>query len=257
MAIQAQRPQRGTSISPELKSKIDSAIRETGSMRRAAELLGLTYGGLRGMVHKDPELRARYTKPNKGKKGAAKEAARLDEPVSADLVELGREQDIKPVGGEVLITDKRVSEALAREDANLSEGLEAIGLSPSAVKSAQALQEFHGTHFTKAIEIIGGGMTKTFVEIMAEVNHLNARLEEGGLTLEEEQMLRQDRSRLLEIQGRTYDRAQKAAMTQAVIKHKLSETSEGGAKRGKPGFSPIVNAIKIEAENVKVTPDEG
>lgn len=234
------------------------AIREAGSLKNAAELLGMNYNTLRSHVAQDPELKSKHTKPRKGRKGAKEAAKRIDEPVSQDNPELGRKQDTGSITGEVLLSDKRVAEALTVEDKSLKDGLSSMGLSPSAVKSAEALQKFHNTHFTKAIEIVGGGMTKTFVEIMAEINHINARLEDGGLTLEEETMLRQDRSRLLEIQGRTYDRAQKAAMTQAIIQHKLSESDNSAAtKRGKPGFQPIVNAIKIEAEgNVKVSADE-
>ena len=99
-------------------------------------------------------------------------------------------------------------------------------------------------------------MTKTFVEIMACIDDINSRLEDGGLTLEEEQMLRQDRSRLLEIQGRTYDRSLKAAMTQAVIAQSYPREARGKKAGVKPGFRPIVNAIKIEADNVKVSSDD-
>lgn len=228
------------------------AIKEAGSMQGAAKLLGLSYGGLRGLVHKDPELRAKYTRPRKSK---AQEANELDDPVDQNMVELGRLQNVKSSKEEVLLQERQVAEALTKEDENLKTGLTSIGLSPLAIKSAEALQKFHNTHFTRAVEIIGGGMTKTFVEIMACIDDINARLEEGGMTLEEEQMLRQDRSRLLEIQGRTYDRSLKASMTQAVIQYKLSESSDNQASRGKPGFRPIINAIKIEAQNVKVLKD--
>ncbi len=204
------------------------------------------------MIHKDPELRAKYSR----KKGRVKEAKDIDKPQSQDMVELGREQQAKAKEGEVLLQDQQVAEALKKEDENLKDGLTSIGLSPLAVKSADALHKFHNTHFTKAVEIIGGGMTKTFVEIMASIQEITDRLDDGGLTLEEEQMLRQDRSRLLEIQGRTYDRALKASMTQAVIQHKLQENTGGEQSRGKPGFRPIVNAIKIEADNVSVSSDE-
>ena len=227
-------------------------------MSGAAKLLGITYGCLRSQVHSDPDLRSRHTRANKGKKGAAAEAKSIDAPsVPDDMSDLGRKQELDRVAGEALLTEKRVAEALIAEDSNLKEGLGAIGLSPQAMRSAEALQKFHNTHFTKSVEIIGGGMTKTFVEIMSEVEGINSRLEEGGLTLEEEQMLRQDRSRLLEIQGRTYDRSLKASMTQAVIQQKLADAGEGGAaKRGKPGFAPIVNAIKIESTGpVTISPD--
>lgn len=227
-------------------------------MAGAAKLLNITYGCLRSQVHADPELRARHTRANKGKKNAVVEAKNIDDPsVPDDMSGLGRKQELVRIKGEALLTDKRVAAALIVEDANLKDGLNAIGLSAQATKSAEALQKFHNTHFTKSVEIIGGGMTKTFVEIMSEVEHINERLEEGGLTLEEEQMLRQDRSRLLEIQGRTYDRSLKASMTQAIIQQKLADAGGGGAiKRGKPGFTPIVNAIKIESSGpVTISPD--
>ncbi len=226
-------------------------MKEAGSMKGAALLLDITYHSLRGMIHQDPDLRARYTH---AKKKAKRDARELDQPLPEDMVELGRKPG-SAAGTPVLASDALVARALEEEDQNLKDGLENLGLSPAAIQSAEALQQFHHSHFTKAVEIIGGGMTKTFLEIMAEVEAINSRLADGGLTLEEEQMLRQDRSRLLEIQGRTYDRAQKASMTQAVIQYKLSENAQDHKKsRGKPGFRPIVNAIKVESPGeVKVT----
>ncbi len=215
-------------------------------------LLGMGYSGLRSIIAKDPELRAKHTR----KKNRAQESKEIDQPANQSMVELGRQQAVKASEGEVLLQDRQVAEALKKEDENLKDGLTNIGLSPLAVKSANALHKFHNTHFTKAVEIIGGGMTKTFVEIMACIDDINDRLEGGGLTLEEEQMLRQDRSRLLEIQGRTYDRSLKAAMTQAVIQHKLQDNAESTAPRGKPGFRPIMNSINIKTDSVSVTADE-
>ena len=65
------------------------AIREAGSLKNAAELLGMNYNTLRSHVAQDPELKSKYTKPRKGRKGAKEAAKRIDEPVSQDNPELG------------------------------------------------------------------------------------------------------------------------------------------------------------------------
>ena len=72
------------------------------------------------------------------------------------------------------------------------------------------------------------------------------------MDIEEENMLRTDRSRLLDQIGKTYDRSLKAAMTQAVINHRLSEKTQQGPTT-KPGFKPITNLIAIKADgNISV-----
>tara|TARA_R100000808_G_scaffold1976_1_gene8385 strand:+ start:3288 stop:3983 length:696 start_codon:yes stop_codon:yes gene_type:complete len=225
-------------------------MKKGGTQKNAAALLGMNQRSLQSRIRKDPLLRSRWIK-ERSRYSKVREL-----PPHEESPDLGRTSPpINKIDGEVIAPDLGLAEAMAREDANLKYGLEAIGLSKDAQETAISLQKFHNKHFTKAIEIIGGGMTKTFVELMAEVEQINERLASGGLTLEEEQMLRQDRSRLLEAQGRTYDRAQKAAMTQAVIKHRLADAAgDKNAQRGKPGFQPIVNAIKIEADgDVKVS----
>jgi hypothetical protein len=74
------------------------------------------------------------------------------------------------------------------------------------------------------------------------------------LTPQRELLLREDRSRLLDLMNKFYDRANQAVLTQAkveVLKKQAKEGAGGGKKTGKPGFAPLV-AVKAEG-NVTIT----
>jgi len=214
---------------------VKDAIIRTGSICGAAELLGATPAALSKRVKKSKQL------------------SKLISPL--DESETLHREDKKEITK--YTSEEAITRAMDAEDAALKKGLKSIGLKGGALKEAVALQAFHNTQFQKSYEMIGGGITKLFFDLKAEVTRISERLSEGGIELEEENMLRNDRSKLIEALGKAYDRAQKAAMTQAVIKHRLSDDSNSAGPRGKPGFAPIQNVIAIKAENGKVIVDAG
>ena len=226
-------------MTDELRAKIDAAMNEGGTKANAAILLGMTSAHLCNIMRKDALLTERWTKTRSKYGGKVRS---MDDSADREAPDMGRSVAIPD-------SDMRDAEALAREDANLQRGVESMGLSAQAGERAVALQKFYKKHFTDSIGIVGAGSIKSYFELDADVEKIRDELEGGGLTIEREQMLRRDRVALLELQGRSGDRHVKAQMTQAMIKYRIADSSGEKAKsRGKPGFTPIVNAIKIEAD---------
>lgn len=205
-------------------AEVKAALTRGGSVSEAAELLGCTEVALRKRIKRSSAL-VKFTEPQQ----EADTLHRKDNPKT------------------ILTEETAIAKAMDAEDASLKKGLKSIGLSGAGLKEAVALQAFHNTQFQKSYEMIGGGITKMFFDLKAEVSLINERLCDGGMDIEEENMLRSDRSRLLEQLGKTYDRSLKAAMTQAVINHRLSDKAHSGPSV-KPGFSPITNNIAIKTD---------
>ena len=212
------------SVSKTSIADVKAALTRGGTIGGAAELIGCTEKSLAARIKKSKEL-TEFLKPQ----------------TEADVLHR-KDEKLTPY-----VEEQAISKAIEAEDASLKKGLKSIGLSGPALKEAVALQAFHNQQFQKSYEMIGGGITKMFFELKSEVSKINERLESGGIEIEEENMLRADRSRLLDQLGRTYDRSLKAAMTQAVINHRLSENKQQGPS-AKPGFAPIQNNIAIKAE---------
>ena len=228
-----------TKMTDKLREKIDAAMNEAGTKADAAILLGMTSSRLSNIMRKDAYLTEKWTKTRNRYGGKTKT---MDDSADREAPDIGRSVTVPEA-------DMRDAEALAREDANLKRGVEAMGLSAQAGERAVALQDFYKKHFTNSIGIVGAGSIKSYFELDADVEKIRDELEGGGLTVEREQMLRRDRVALLELQGRSGDRHIKAQMTQAMIKYRITDSSgEKGQARGKPGFAPIVNAIKIETD---------
>lgn len=206
-------------------AEVKAALTRAGNVSEAAELLGCTEVALRKRIKRSSAL------------------VKFTEPQQAEADTLHRKDNPKTL----LTEETAIAEAMNAEDAALKKGLKSIGLSGAALKEAVALQAFHNTQFQKSYEMIGGGITKMFFDLKSEVTIINERLYEGGMDIEEENMLRSDRSRLLEQLGKTYDRSLKAAMTQAVINHRLSERAHQGPTT-KPGFAPITQLVAIKTD---------
>ena len=206
-------------------AEVKAALTRTGNVGEAAELLGCTEKALQSRIKRSKEL-TKFMQPQKEEADTLHRKDNLQTP----------------------LTEKQaIAEAMDAEDAALKKGLKSIGLGGPGLKEAMALQAFHNTQFQKSYEMIGGGITKMFFDLKAEVSAINERLSDGGMDIEEENMLRSDRSRLLEQLGKTYDRSLKAAMTQAVINHRLSDKGRSGPS-SKPGFQPITNNIAIKTD---------
>ena len=232
-------------MTDKLREKIDAAMNEAGTKADAAILLGITSSHLSNIMRKDAHLTEKWTKTRNKYGGKTKT---MDDSADREAPDIGRSVTVPKA-------DMRDAEALAREDANLQRGVESMGLSVQAGERAVALQNFYKKHFTSSIGIVGAGSIKSYFEMDADVEKIRDEIEGGGLTIEREQMLRRDRVALLELQGRSGDRHIKAQMTQAMIKYRIADSNgEKGQVRGKPGFTPIINAIKIETDgNVKLS----
>ncbi len=207
-------------ITDQLRADIHAAMEKTGGNgQEAAALLGMTKTQLWNHIHRDPTLKANWTK--KGMVATETESELIHRPALP--------LNVTP---EEWITAQEVSDALAKEDLAFRTGLDAIGVTGERLKLVVALQQFHGRHYTRALDLIGGGITKLFTDLMVEVDKINKALESGALEPEREMLLRKDRADLIEAMGKTYDRASKAVFTQAVIKHKLQNKKESRKPKG-------------------------
>jgi hypothetical protein len=230
-------------ITDELKNAINAAMQRTnGNVGQAALLLELRPKQVSNYINNNKDLRALWRKDKSPPPSS--EAVVIHRPtVTSELIQ--KESETL----QVTPTEAEIAEAIRKEDAALARGLDALGLSASSRDAAMALQKFHNRHFTKAIDMIGGGITKLFLDLMVEIDKINRELETGGLGLgvEREEVLRKDRQGLLEAIGRSFDRVNKATLTQAIVKSKM-ESGKGKAGPNKPGFSPLT----VKAENVQV-----
>jgi transposase-like protein len=229
-------------ITPDEKARIHAALEKTGGdYGAAAEIIGIERGQLSAIIHNNKDLKLRWTTPRE-----------FTTPPS-DAVTISRPVIPTAAPAPALPSDEEIARAIEREDALVRKGMEAIGVTGPKLDTALALQKFHQKHFQRAIELLGGGITKQFIDLMSEVESINKELA-GVLTPQRELLLREDRSRLLDLMNKFYDRANQAVLTQAkveVLKKQAKEGAGGGKKTGKPGFAPLV-AVKAEG-NVTIT----
>lgn len=218
----------------ELEAKIHEAMEAAhGNSTVAAAMLGVDKEDLWNAIKNFPSLRERWF--TNEKRGGL--------PGSPEIIH-------RP-----LESDKALARAIAKEDRMVAAGLKDMGLSDEASKLAMALQKFQGQHYKRALEMLGGGITKQFLDVMVEIQAITHRLSnEIGLSPQQEAMLREDRSRLLAVMNAFYDRANKAALTQAVIKNKLG-AGKGGSK-AKPGFTPLVMKVEGDVHVTEPKPTE-
>jgi hypothetical protein len=217
----------------ELDAAIDVAMTESGGdTEQAAKLIGIERSALQNRLKASRILRERWVDKltEMPKTSVAIHRPPLDPPAS----------------------EEELDAAMSKQDALVRRGIERMGFSGPTLDLAISLQSFQRRHFMSSLDLMGGGLVKQYLDIMVEIDRLNklinqdipdispdkdpSELEEvlNGLT-DLERIRREDRSRLLAIQVQMYDRVNKAALTQALIKAKQ------GAKNGsKPrGFLAI------------------
>ena len=145
------------------------------------------------------------------------------------------------------MSDEAIASAVKREDELVRQGLEAMGLTNAESAMALSLSAFQRGHFRSSAQMIGGGITKTFIGVMVEVEAINARLNMGDkLELPVEMMLREDRRGLLDVLAKFADRSNKSVLVQAqvmeIAARARKDAQSGGGSGGKPGFSPLKSA---------------
>lgn len=220
-------------MTPERKAEIHNAMEAAGgSATKAAVLLGIPTTRLYWMIHKNAELKARWAKPRDHQTKPPTEAVTVYRPLPA----------VAPSA------EMEVADALSKADARLRKGLENIGLKDSRLDIALAAQELTRMQFNSCMELINGCIVMEFLNVQHDVSVIRSELKDATLHPAREAILRQDRAQLLEIMGRYFDRTNKGALTQAIIK---SKQAEGKGRAGKPGFSPMVIA-----ENVQINTDQ-
>lgn len=198
-------------MTPELETQINAAMQAAGgSITAAATLLGLPMPKVRNFIHNNAGLKAKWAKSNEEVQ-APSEAITLSRPMLPDQAEV---TDV------IMAGDEEVARAVDKEDALVRKGLDAMGVKGSTLDMAMALQSFQRAHFTKAMDILGGGVTKQALDLMVEIEAISNTLNDPTTTLEpaRELMLREDRAKLLDLLGKFYDRASNAVLVQAKVR---------------------------------------
>ena len=210
------------------KKRLHEALDKVdGNQSKAAKIMGVSQATLRQVMTRDAGLSNKWL---------------TERPVSQTM-----HRAVQPVSD---------AEAIVRENKLLAEGLEKMGINGSSKAEAMAFLEFGQQSLGHVRQLIGGGVVKLFSDLMGDITEIRHQLD-AGVDEEREKLLREDKSNLITHALETYDRANKAALTDAIVKQKMEER-KGGGSRGKPGFTPVA-AIQInEPKEVKVsTPQQG
>lgn len=139
--------------------------------------------------------------------------------------------------------------AVARQmDEDIEDGFSSLGLGPAAVKEAMAFKKFGQLHFGATRQYIGGGITKLFADLMAEIKSIQSEIKhENNANLDTQRMLREDRSRCVQHAISVYDRVRQTALDAAMIEVKKKEAKEK-KKGGKPSFAPLAMTVNGNVE---------
>ena len=207
------------------RKRLHKALEEAdGNQSEAARVMGVSQNTVRQVMSRDAALKGRWLD-----KGVSSTMHRKPQPLSD-------------------------AEAIQKENQVMAKGLESMGITGYSKAEAMAFLDFGRNSLGSARQLIGGGVVKLFSDLMGDITQIREELS-GGVDGEREKTLREDKSSLIRHVLEAYDRANKAALTDAVVKQKMEERKGGGA-RGKPGFSPVT-AIQInEPKEVNVTAKE-
>lgn len=233
------------------RREIHNAMQAAGGRKvQAAKLLGVEAARLHNAIHRDRELRARWTKPRKSSEAPPESALTIHRPNESCY----------------LNPDTALAKAMAFEDRAVRENLASIGITGERLARVVALQKLQRHAYRSSLEIMGGGMTARFLDLQNSVEKLNGEIDRvvdqlenpsgNGHSAEQvmalvarEELLRKDRAALIELEGKAFDRSSSAALKQAIIKNKLEGKKHQPSSRPK-GF------LAIQAQpgsNVKVT----
>lgn len=143
----------------------------------------------------------------------------------------------------VQLGEDEIRRQLADEDARVKQGLTRMGIKGDILDLSAAFRDFSRKHFSSAFEVVSGGITRQYMDVVAEIINIDNELAALSLKskttpdlndLAREQTLREDRARLLDFSVKLYDRTLKAVLIAAKIKA-MKKEREGDA--GKPkGF---------------------
>lgn len=209
-----------------------------GVVSRAARVLGITGPDLKQKINGNKNLSLRWQRKHK------------TPPIPVDYTDINRAAPTLPTAPSEAIAPLIAEDAMARliekEDRLVRSGLENIGISGEDLDLAVNLQKFHRAHFRNVVDLLGGGIARQFIEMMIEVKNITSVINDpdkqsvnSELALDYEEMLRKDRSRLLELMNGMYDRALKATLTAARIRQLSQSQNLGGKPPRSPSFGPL------------------
>jgi len=211
-------------VTPAVIEQTNRALEEAGgSATVAAKILDVPPSRIHNIINHTPALKARW--------GQSKEVTVVD------VVD-------RPSLPEVISPAQQMGLSLAGQEKKLSRGLAKIGFSPSEVTAISEVEDFAGAHFSESLKILHGGMVKSTIRLMLLADHIHREyLTDSDLDPKE---LDRWWGRYFQIQEHlrdSNDAANRAALTQAMVKLKQNE-AKAGRGPGKPGFGPQV-AIQI------------
>lgn len=226
MTIPAPKP---STTDAEILLAFQTALSQTGSIKGTAKLLKVDPAVVRTYVEEHPQLKAYL--PNAA---APTEAELLAAPAPLAV------SRSNPGGA------GEVSLALEKADQQLRQGLLSVGLNTEEVDTAAAMVKFGSLQVESMLHLTNGGMASLYVKLLTEWSALTKRIDEGKdwdgktMSIEEEQLLRNDRSAITKhlIEIANYNRG--AAVDTAKINQMKKEGAGGQkGKKGKPGFSAL------------------
>jgi hypothetical protein len=208
-------------ITPEVIEQTNRALEEAkGSATLAAKILGEEPTRIHSIIRNTPVLKARW--------GQGEQAA-------VDVV------DRAPLPQVVPTKQEQLAASLTGQEKRLDKSLSKLGFSASEVRAISEVEEFAGAHFQDTLKILHGGMVKSSIRLMLLAEHIYATY----LTDEDADPKETNRwwDRYFTLQQHlrdTNDAANRAALTQAMVRLKQNEATNGKGP-GKPGFGPTVN----------------
>jgi hypothetical protein len=200
-----------------------------GNATAAAEALGMPVKNLHKILLKVTWLRARWTLSKANLKEANPFAAAIYRPTTDAQIET-----LTP------------GKAVDMIDGQLRNGFAAFGLTGPELENALAIQNTMKRQVRGALDLMAGSVVKRFLSLNVEIERISDRLAAGELEFVEEEMLRNDRARLMEIQGKQFHMVQRAKTEEAALQLKAQAAAAGGKTKIKPGFAPLEKPGKPE-----------
>jgi hypothetical protein len=203
------------------RKAIHLALEETsGAVDTAAKLVGISSYKVKKLIDTDSEFNARWGN------------GEVKVPTPTDVIH-------RPDPG------IRFVAKLKEEEAALSTGLEAVGITGKCKDEAIATSAFAAEHLGQMRRITTGGLLKDFTELGVVFREIRNELSEGQ-EQDREQTLYDALFNTVKLRNEINREVIKGALIDAQIKQKNEEQS-GRRPSSKPGFSPM-NNILIKTE---------
>jgi len=209
------------------RKAIHLALEETnGAVGLAAKLVGITSYKVKKLIDTDSEFNIRWGN------------GEVKVPTPTDVIHRP-----DPSIGFVA--------KLKEEEAALSTGLEAVGITGKCKEEAIATSAFVAEHLGRMRQMTTGGLLKDFTELGVVFKEIRNELSEGQ-EQEREQTLYDALFNTVKLRNEINREVIKGALIDAQIKQK-SEERMGRSPISKPGFAPMNNILIKTEGNVEVS----